>query len=109
MSETPETNEWLEAMLQTPAKHIDDDGFTARVVTQLPARRSSRARLLVLGAFTVLAGVVLLSLSGGRDVAIAFESLLHWRQQETAMPAVGAVLAALIVWGAWGLSTAEDR
>jgi hypothetical protein len=108
MSETPDMNDWLENMLQTPAKHIDDDGFTARVITTLPARSSPRARLLILGLCTVLAGVVLLTSSAGPDVTAAFESLLHWRQQGPGLPVAGAVLAALIVWGAWGLATAED-
>ena len=57
--------DWLDARLRDEAPYIDDDGFTARVMQQLPVarqRRSMRSAILV-GA-TVLACVCAFILSG---------------------------------------------
>ena len=44
--------DWLDARLRTEAPYIDDAGFSARVVAQLPVRRarSSLRAIILLGA-----------------------------------------------------------
>jgi hypothetical protein len=56
----------LDALLREEAPYIDDAGFTARVVQQLPAPRRSRAsRNLILLAFTIVATLAAYVVSGG--------------------------------------------
>lgn len=64
MDEQPD---WLDAKLREEAPYLDDAGFTARVVAQLPARRvrSNRARHAILLAITVVACAVAYFLTGG--------------------------------------------
>jgi len=58
--------DWLDAKLRDEASYIDDAGFTARVVQQLPARRrSSRSlRAAILLGVTLFACVMAYVLSG---------------------------------------------
>lgn len=59
-------DDWLDARLREESPYIDDDGFTARVVQRLPARRQSRSlRTAILLCATVVASVVAYVLSGG--------------------------------------------
>ncbi|MBA3881397.1 MAG: hypothetical protein H0X73_01520 [Chthoniobacterales bacterium] len=59
--------DWLDAQLREEAPYIDDAGFTARVVQQLPAgRRQSRVvRVSVLLGVTFVACVIAYLVSGG--------------------------------------------
>ena len=58
--------DWLDAKLREEMPYIDDDGFTARVVQQLPApARSRRARTVILLGFTIIATLVAYLVSGG--------------------------------------------
>jgi Ca2+/H+ antiporter len=51
--------DWLDARLREEAPYIDDAGFTARVVHQLPApQRSRRVRTVILLGFTIIATLV---------------------------------------------------
>ncbi len=57
--------DWLDARLRDEAPYIDDDGFTARVMQQLPAARQRRSvRTAILVAATVVACVLAFILSG---------------------------------------------
>lgn len=59
--------EWLDARLREESPYIDDDGFTARVAQQLPARRR-QSRLLrnaILLCATLLATGIAYVLTGG--------------------------------------------
>lgn len=59
-------DDWLDARLREESPYIDDDGFTARVVRQLPARRQSRSlRTAILLCASVVASMVAYVLSGG--------------------------------------------
>lgn len=60
-------DEELDRQLRDSAPYIDDDGFTARVMSMLPAyRRESRSlRGIILIGITVLASAVAYTLSGG--------------------------------------------
>lgn len=58
--------DWLDVRLRDEAPYIDDAGFTARVLQQLPpptARRSFRA--LILFSITLLASIITYIVSGG--------------------------------------------
>jgi hypothetical protein len=78
-------DDWLDARLRDEACYIDDDGFTARVVQQLPARRQSRSsRSVILLGITLLACALAYLLSGRGEflanaaaflVAVPFYSL----------------------------------
>ncbi len=59
-------DDWLDARLRDEAPYIDDAGFTARVMHQLPARRQTRSlRGVVLFAITLLGCVAAYFASGG--------------------------------------------
>jgi len=66
--------DWLDRQLREAAPYIDDEGFTARVLEQLPppqhSRRSFRGPILL--AITLLASVLAYLLSdGGRFLVVA--------------------------------------
>ena len=61
------TEDWLDAKLREEAPYIDDDGFTARLVQQLPVRRRQPRHLraaILLGA-TLVASIIAYLISGG--------------------------------------------
>ncbi|HZV35671.1 MAG TPA: hypothetical protein VFB72_13940 [Verrucomicrobiae bacterium] len=55
----PETNDPLDALLREQDSYVDDNGFTARVMTSLPRSRRSWLRPTILCAATLL-GLALL-------------------------------------------------
>ena len=57
--------DWLDAKLRDEAPYIDDDGFTARVMQQLPAPAPSRSRrnVILLGV-SIIASLVAYLVSG---------------------------------------------
>ena len=68
--------DWLDAKLRDDVPYIDDDGFTSRVVQQLPVRRQrSKARAVILAGMTLLAAAIAFLVAGGRS--FAFE-MLGW-------------------------------
>jgi hypothetical protein len=57
--------DWLDARLRDEAGYIDDDGFTTRVLQQLPPRRQSRSsRSVILLGITLIACALAYLLSG---------------------------------------------
>src|SRR5436305_13948749 len=83
--------DWLDRELREAAPYIDDDGFTVRVLQQLPAPRRSRdlLRAVILLRMTFLASVLAYVVSGGgRFVSVSLERL-------AALPAVWASVLAL--------------
>jgi anti-sigma factor RsiW len=70
--------DWLDRQLREAAPYIDDEGFTARVLRQLPpsrhARRSFRGAILL--TITLLASVLAYLISdGGRFLVVAMTRL----------------------------------
>jgi hypothetical protein len=66
--------DWLDRELRQAAPYIDDDGFTARVLQQLPPPRRGHdlLRAAILLGMTFLASVLAYVVSGGgRFVSIA--------------------------------------
>ena len=73
-----EQEDWLDKQLREAAPYIDDAGFTARVLRQLPAPRRSRVsfRGAILLAVTLLATVLAYVLSdGGRFLVVELTRL----------------------------------
>src|SRR4051794_20849817 len=57
--------DWLDAKLREEAPYIDDAGFTASVMQQLPAPRRSRSmRTVILLGFTIISTLVAYLVSG---------------------------------------------
>jgi hypothetical protein len=100
--------DWLDQKLREAAPYIDDDGFTARVLQQLPRPRPRRDLLrvgIILG-MTFLASVLAYVFSGGgRFVSVTLERL-------AALPALwvfALALASGLVVAAVGASAAISR
>ncbi len=70
--------DWLDARLREEAPYIDDAGFTARLVQQLPARRQSPSvRAVILLGVTLIGCIVTYLVSGhGTFLANAAEFLV---------------------------------
>ena len=83
--------DWLDRELRETAPYIDDEGFTARVLQQLPAPRRGHdlLRAAILLGMTFLASVLAYVVSGGgRFVSITLERL-------AALPALWVFVLAL--------------
>jgi hypothetical protein len=99
--------DWLDAKLREEMPYIDDDGFTSRVVQQLPTpARSRRSRTFILLGFTMIATLVAYLVSGGGMFLADAAAFL------VAMPLVTvctiAGISALIVM-AFGTSAAISK
>lgn len=58
-------DDWLDAKLRDEAPYIDDDGFTASVVQQLPGPgHSRRMRNVILFGITIIASMLAYLISG---------------------------------------------
>jgi hypothetical protein len=83
MDETTQ-EDWLDRQLREAAPYIDDDGFTARVLQQLPAPNRSRRSMrgVILLGITVLASAIAYILSdGGRFISDDLMRLAAWPMQ----------------------------
>jgi hypothetical protein len=75
--------DWLDLRLREQAGYIDDDGFTARVVQQLPQRGQSRSLRGVILLGVTLLGCILAYLVSGRGTF-----LVHAAEFLVALPIV---------------------
>ena len=100
--------DWLDRELHEAAPYIDDEGFTARVLLQLPppGRRHDLLRAVILLGMTFLASVLAYFVSGGgRFVSVTLERL-------AALPALWVFVLALasgLVIAAAGATAAISR
>jgi hypothetical protein len=100
--------DWLDRELREAATYIDDEGFTARVLQQLPPprRRRDLLRAAILLGMTFLASVLAYVVSGGgRFVSLTLERL-------AALPALWVFVLALasgLVIAAAGATAAISR
>jgi hypothetical protein len=100
--------DWLDRQLREAAPYIDDEGFTARVLQQLPSPRRSHdlLRAAILLGMTFLASVLAYVVSGGgRFVSITLERL-------ATLPALWIFVLALasgLVIAAAGATAAISR
>jgi hypothetical protein len=100
--------DWLDRELREAATYIDDEGFTARVLQQLPSPRRGHdlLRAGILLGMTLLASVLAYVVSGGgRFVSVTLERL-------AALPALWVFMLALasgLVIAAGGATAAISR
>jgi anti-sigma factor RsiW len=100
--------DWLDRELREAAPYIDDEGFTARVLQQLPPprRRHELLRAAILLGMTLLASVLAYVVSGGgRFVSVTLEHL-------AALPALWVFVLALasgLVIAAVGATAAVSK
>lgn len=100
--------DWLDRELREAAPYIDDGGFTARVLQQLPSPRRGHdlLRAAILLGMTFLASVLAYVVSGGgRFVNVTIERL-------AALPALwvfALALASSLVIAAVGATAAISR
>ena len=84
--------DWLDRELREAAPYIDDEGFTARVLQQLPRPRSRHDRLravILLGMALLASGLAYVVSGGGRFVTVTLERL-------AALPALWVFALALV-------------
>lgn len=100
--------DWLDQKLREATPYIDDEGFTARVLQQLPPpqRRHDLLRAVILLGMAFLASVLAYVVSGGgRFVSVTFDRL-------AALPALWVFALALtsgLVIAAAGATAAVSR
>jgi anti-sigma factor RsiW len=100
--------DWLDRELREAAPYIDDEGFTARVLQQLPPRRRRHEllRAAILLGMTFLASLLAYVVSGGgRFVSVTLERL-------AALPALWVFVLALasgLIMVAAGATAAVSR
>jgi hypothetical protein len=100
--------DWLDRQLREAAPYIDDDGFTARVLQQLPPPRRGHdlLRAAILLGMTFLASALAYVVSGGgRFVGVTIDRL-------AALPALWVFVLALasgLVISALGATAALSK
>ena len=100
--------DWLDRELREATPYIDDEGFTARVLQQLPRPRSRHDRLravILLGMALLASGLAYVVSGGGRFVSVTLERL-------AALPALWVFALALVsglVIAAAGATAAISR
>jgi hypothetical protein len=99
----------VERLLKEPEDHIDDAGFTARVVAGLPAASlSERARAWIIGASAALAAVVGgVVLPGGWEVLDSLLAVSRACSQMQAPSLAAVVVLSLAAWGVYAFVKAE--
>jgi hypothetical protein len=112
--ETQNGKDWLEDILTHPSPHIAENGFTERVLENLPARRmSGRARALVLTVAVALGGILgLFVLPGGTALAATLTKVFTpstWMAPAAHLDSItlAAVVLAGLIWGSISLALAE--
>ena len=96
-------NDDLDALLKDDG-HLDDDGFTARVVSHLPKkRRRFTKREGVIVAFTAAAGAAGFAWLSGIDVEATVSGLgASWLGI-----AAGALVIGVTMWGVFSAASSE--
>jgi hypothetical protein len=78
MNEILSEEDPLDRQLHEAAPYIDDNGFTARVLQQLPAPRGARRSLrgaILLATAVLASALVYIASDGGRFLVVALERL----------------------------------
>lgn len=108
----PETNDPLDKFLCGANEYLPDNGFTARVLTALPAKRSHAWRRFVVLTLAVLAGAALAAWQLPAILGILHGSVpKHWSAiQWPWLATFAALLAALasLVWGMFAIVNEEE-
>lgn len=94
--------EWLGELLREDDVYIEDDGFTARVMDQLPpVRQTFRWRRLILMASALLACTVgLVLIPGGAYLTEILHQAASYRPASAPLPIVPIAVLLLVAGGA---------
>lgn len=88
--------DWLDARLRSEAPYIDDAGFSARVVAQLPVSRARGSmRAVILFATTLLASAIAYAVSD--DGHFVAETFVRLQQLPLPLLALLALFCGLLV------------
>ncbi len=103
--------DWLDARLRDEVPYIDDAGFTARVVHQLPVRRhtSRSLRSAILIGVTLLACVVAYLLTGRGEVFADSAAFLVAMPFVTVCVIAGCCALLVTVLGAFAAITRQGN
>jgi hypothetical protein len=104
-------NDWLDEELHRAAQDIPDDGFTARVMQALPARRARanlRSWILLASALLALA-VGIFGLHTADGIMLAFQAILSFSFTPATISLAAAAVLVLgtLVWGTVALARDE--
>lgn len=102
--------EWLGELLREDDVYIEDDGFTARVMDQLPpVHRPFRWRRLVLMASALLACIAgLVLVPGGAYLTEILAQAASYRPASAPLPLVPIAVLLLVAGGAAAAAVAHD-
>jgi hypothetical protein len=111
MPHPPEMNDPLDELLRDAGEYLPDNGFTARVLTALPAKRSHAWRRFVVLTLAVLAGGALAAWQLPDIIGVLHQSIpKHWSAVQWPWLATFAgLLAALasLVWAMFAIVNEE--
>jgi hypothetical protein len=97
----PEQNDPLDALLREQNPHIDDSGFTARVIHSLPPRRRTWLRPVFLLGATVIGSMLAVLWMPWRNLPALDLSALVSPNPQVLMPWVLAVaVLGSLIWSA---------
>jgi hypothetical protein len=110
-SELPEKNDPLDALLRDAEGYIPDNGFTARVVGNLPVRRRQNWRRFIVISISLLIGAGLAAWQYPAMVAVLSAALKAPVTVDSPMflvliPMLAAF--ASLAWGAYAMTRDED-
>jgi uncharacterized membrane protein YcjF (UPF0283 family) len=111
MTNLPDNNDPLDALLREADSYVPDNGFTARVLTSLPARRKHSWRRFAVLSTAMLIGAVLVLWQLPAAFAIFSTMPKHWSAfQWPTLVAFVPLLAALasLGWMAFAVANEED-
>ncbi len=101
MKRRKQDEEWLNELWQESDVYIEDNGFTDRVMGELPApRRAFRWRRLILVASSLLACLVgLVLIPGGAYLTDVLVQLASYRPAQSPLPIVPVAVLLILVGG----------
>ena len=107
----PEMNDPLDALLRDADEYIPDNGFTARVVKNLPARRRRSWRRFAVLSVSLLIGTGLAAwqypaVEAVLSMALNQSTTLNWPMLLVFIPLLAAL--ASLAWGIYAITNDED-
>jgi hypothetical protein len=108
---SPENNDPLDELLREADGYLPDNGFTARVLTSLPARQKHSGRRLVVLSAAMLIGGFLAAWQLPSALAIVGPMPTHWSAiQWPKLIALVPLLAALasLGWAVFAVTNEEE-
>jgi uncharacterized membrane protein YcjF (UPF0283 family) len=112
MPHPPETNDPLDELLRGADEYLPDNGFTARVLTALPAKRRHAWRRLVVLTLAMLASAAVAAWQLPAIIGILHVAMpKHWSAiQWPWLATFAALLAALasLIWAMFAIVNEEE-